>query len=110
MRVHHVAALALVGWYLMVPPGPLDHRRFDAPLWQWPMLRGFDSASECRACQRWFEADAKKKVEAGKKEIDAAKSVDEVERIKPDALRKADIADTENALLCIASDDPRVKK
>jgi hypothetical protein len=37
MKPRHVAALALVGWYLMVPP----------LVPQWTILDSFDSAEEC---------------------------------------------------------------
>lgn len=37
MNLRHAAALALVGWYLMVPPTGRDNqtRNADAPLSQW---------------------------------------------------------------------------
>jgi len=37
MRSYHAVALALVGWYLMVPPMGRDYPRgnVDAPLTQW---------------------------------------------------------------------------
>ena len=43
MNLHHAAALALVGWYLLVPPS------FDStvPLNQWLTLGSFDSAKDC---------------------------------------------------------------
>jgi hypothetical protein len=47
MRLRHAAALALVGWYLMVPPttdGKIDN---SAPLSQWDIRSSFDSAATC---------------------------------------------------------------
>jgi len=43
----HAAALAMVGWYLMVPP-VLESNKLDttAPLAIWSILRGFDEASD----------------------------------------------------------------
>ena len=37
MKLHHAAALALVGWYLMMPPTGRDYPmgNVDAPLNQW---------------------------------------------------------------------------
>jgi hypothetical protein len=37
MKAHHAAALALVGWYLMLPPTGRDYPtgNVDAPLTQW---------------------------------------------------------------------------
>jgi len=45
MKPLHAAALALVGWYLMQPPG------MDAtvPLNQWRIHHRFDSIAECEA-------------------------------------------------------------
>jgi len=50
MTCHHAAALALVGWYMMVPP--LSHTiRFEvdyrAPVSAWPIMRSFDNAEGC---------------------------------------------------------------
>jgi hypothetical protein len=47
MNLRHAAALALVGWYLMMPlmatPGP------DLGLKYWSNDGSFDTAAECRA-------------------------------------------------------------
>jgi hypothetical protein len=45
MNPSHAAALALVGWYLMVPP-------FDAnqtPLGKWHIVKVLDSAKQCQS-------------------------------------------------------------
>ncbi len=48
MKLYHVAALSLVGWYLMVPPwsGP---DKFDekAPLSKWDQDSAYDTAATC---------------------------------------------------------------
>ncbi|SRR6266852_1138209 len=42
------AALALVGWYLMVPPHLVGGAaNYDAPLKDWWIVGSFDQASEC---------------------------------------------------------------
>jgi hypothetical protein len=49
MNLRHAAALALVGWYLMVPPstgGKLDTK---APLPQWINEGAFDRADDCES-------------------------------------------------------------
>jgi hypothetical protein len=54
MKTRHAAALALVGWYLMLPP-PIsrdfgnEHGPFDlgAPLNTWMLYASTDSAREC---------------------------------------------------------------
>jgi hypothetical protein len=57
MKLHRFAALAFVGWYLMLPPlrieGPTSDPntpvRVDtnAPLSQWRIIAGFETAKEC---------------------------------------------------------------
>jgi len=49
MRLGHVAALSLLGWYLMMPPHTSDGRAdYHAPLKDWSVLTGFDSAQSCK--------------------------------------------------------------
>jgi hypothetical protein len=61
MNIRHAAALALVGWYLMIAPAsgeqsdpnhpgfdPTNSKfRFYAPLSKWTQIGEFDSATEC---------------------------------------------------------------
>jgi len=64
MKSRHAAALALVGWYLMVPPPQSppaalatnidainEYRRMPQrlPISQWKTVESFDSADDCRA-------------------------------------------------------------
>lgn len=86
MKLRYAAALALVGWYLMMPPkkadGSLD---ISAPLSHWHVEAGFDSGQQCSVLQsatmaRAFQANDRKQAE----QIHAGQ--------------------------CIASDDPRLAK
>ena len=47
MNLRHAAALALVGWYLMVPP--LSNP--SAPLSKWNLYRSYDTARECEVAK-----------------------------------------------------------
>ncbi|MGO9060944.1 MAG: hypothetical protein ACLQU2_26710 [Candidatus Binataceae bacterium] len=49
MELQHAAALALVGWYLMLPPW-IAQNRFDAnaPLSKWQISGRFDTAQDCK--------------------------------------------------------------
>jgi uncharacterized protein YfaP (DUF2135 family) len=51
MKSRHVAALALVGWYLMLPPLAADRPDVDrdAPLSTWRQAGAFDNAKACEA-------------------------------------------------------------
>jgi hypothetical protein len=47
MNVRHAAALALVGWYLMISPAG----RPDAPLSKWRTFHGYDDIRECESAR-----------------------------------------------------------
>lgn len=48
MKPCHAAALALVSWYLMLPPVASDGRiQKDAPLSQWYIFSNFETKAEC---------------------------------------------------------------
>jgi hypothetical protein len=49
MKPRHAAALALVGWYLMVPPLVNAPYKIDmeAPLTSWKLYQTLDTAEEC---------------------------------------------------------------
>jgi hypothetical protein len=49
MNLRHAAAFALVGWYLMIPPGSGSRVDIDAPLNKWSVFRSFDTAAECKS-------------------------------------------------------------
>lgn len=97
-KVRHAAALALVGWYLMVPPrnnvGKL--RRFwEGSLAGWSIESSFDSAKECEGARQKGLADAAKVT--GGAMADNGTITD----------KGVFVPDT---LLCIATDDPRLKE
>jgi len=51
-KTRHAAALALVGWYLMVPPTEnANHIDPFVPLSKWVVLRAFDTATACDDAQ-----------------------------------------------------------
>jgi hypothetical protein len=100
MKTRHAAALALVGWYLMLPP---DRPKLDdspdwvsqAPLGDWQIVQRFDAQWACNRRQQNMIIDAQ-------------------HAIKPDA--KAHRADAvlsdyaiANNVACVSTDDPRVK-
>jgi hypothetical protein len=87
VKSHHAAALALAGWYLMVPPNkPNREPDAHAPLSQWTMAGSYDSAKEC---DERYHSD-----------LDAAL---DIKRRGGDA----QIFERVKAEQCIASDEPR---
>ena len=85
MKLRHAAALAAVGWYLMVPPRENDNsaKLRIVPLGEWVYVDSFDTAKECR--------------DAGLKE----------EQVYAKDPLEADEYDTWE---CIATDDPRLRE
>jgi len=62
MCPRHVVALALVVWYLMVPPSTLPPGvAYKEPLSKWQIVRGFDTADDCRDFLGTFSEDSKQK-------------------------------------------------
>ncbi len=87
MNLRHAAALALVGWYLMVPPP--DHP--DAPLALWTHPLRYDTAEECEA--------NRKRILENAKHGPLPLSFNREREVELASLRK-----------CIATDDPRLKE
>ncbi|MGD0076804.1 MAG: hypothetical protein ABSD31_21115 [Candidatus Binataceae bacterium] len=94
MNFRHAAALAAVGWYLMVPPFGNGDFKENAPISQWSTDTSFDTAKECED----YRVAVNKKTQAdlpphGSKPTDSAQAF------------------AVKMLLgqCIASDDPRLK-
>ena len=98
MRLRHAAALALAGWYLIVPPAGRTLRvGLAAPLSQWRTVGTFNSAGDCEAGKRKGLPLLEKRIKekAGKAGVAAHDS--DVQALAQLALR------------CVASDDPRLK-
>jgi hypothetical protein len=101
MKPYHAAALALVAWFLMVPP---DHPKLtdtldwtsQAPLPTWRIVQRFDPKSACERRRLEIISDAKHSIKS-----DAAAK-------HPEAVL-TDYAIANNAT-CISRDDPRLKK
>jgi hypothetical protein len=94
MKLRHAAALALVGWALMMPPPrPVgDHFKtnFSAPLSKWATVRTFDSQSQCETARAVYQQKP-----TGNLVI---------------MLGAAEAQATTKASQCVADDDPRLKE
>jgi len=93
-KIQHVAALTLVGWYLMLPPvvrlGGYLRPNVDAAISEWEDVDSFDSASKCHSA-----------IDGLVRSRQTSKFTHESER--PLAVWQAQLAK------CIARDDPRLK-
>jgi hypothetical protein len=85
MNLRHAAALALVGWYLMIPPQTAQ-KTFDdhAPLARWFVFSAHDAAHECEGAKFLNREGHKQTGDPLKAALDSAQ--------------------------CIATDDPRLKE
>jgi hypothetical protein len=98
MSLRHAAALALAGWYFMIPKmvpdpkGGVPYADTTVPLSQWSIEQSFDTATECEAerdefAKKWstMASQAKNARDTGRALVWQVSSV------------------------CIATDDPRLK-
>jgi hypothetical protein len=93
MKLCHAVALALVGWYLMVPPIPKGQiPDTSVPLSEWSLSASFDTAKEC---------------EKGRVDNWSLFHKLSLAHPNPDTISAVQAA-VEAA--CIATDDPRLKK
>jgi hypothetical protein len=59
LKPRHSAALALLGWYLMLPPVTSDGRtQKDAPLSRWYIFSSFETKEECEQVRQVSSASA----------------------------------------------------
>jgi len=94
MKPRHAVALALVGWYLMLPPTRsvllLHGPDTTAPLQKWKITGRFDSAAKCKSAK----ADRDEKAE---------QHLSEEHLIPPNTIKVVSLS------VCVAADDPRLK-
>ena len=91
MKPRHAAALALVGWYLMTPPPPFNP---STPLSKWSRMGKTDYASEGECT-----ADREKLQVAFR----------DPGNIPPEHITATIMVKAMAHLLCVATDDPRLK-
>lgn len=58
MKPRHGAALALVGWYLMLPPYRIDSGKSGPAYWEWEVLHHFESQYKCERARRILQVAA----------------------------------------------------
>lgn len=88
MKTRHAAALALVGWYLMVSQ-QWDNDALRPPLAKWEIVDSFDSAHACEAARHEMAQMAAEK----DKDYPSWVITGRFERLSQ----------------CVATDDPRLK-
>ena len=98
MRFRHVAAVSLLGWYLLSPlprAAPNGGALVDAdrPLREWTKAKSFETAGECQAYLKNWIIEQRLETEKLPKPV------------APNALLELN---TRSQSRCVASDDPRL--
>jgi hypothetical protein len=108
MRFRHATTLALLGWYLMMPP-PKEYTKgpptpdYGEPLAEWSVGDTFDTAQECKD-------ELKRRIQRAE-ELDAASKrlADESPELRSDRHFAGNEMLWAFSFQCIATDDPRLK-
>ena len=106
MKIAHATALALVSWYLMVPPVESCMGAFSGhscptlPLSQWQIKATRSSAEKCEQVQQTLN----EKGQSYLVEIGAANRPHDMRMYTDEASARSMVA-----AQCVASDDPRLK-
>ncbi len=96
MKFRH--AVALAGWYLIVPPAGRTARvGLAMPLSQWTTVGAFDSAAKCESGKRKGLPLIEKRIKKNAEKAGAPAHDSDVQLLAQSLLR------------CVASDDPRLK-
>jgi hypothetical protein len=99
MKLRHASALALVGWYLMVPPrSQTIETQLATPLSQWITLESFDNADTCKSAKRRLSPSAAKMVKRNAKNAGIPINSSHVQFL------------ADSIIQCISSDDPRLNQ
>jgi hypothetical protein len=94
MTIYHAAALALIGWYLLLPPVDTENNpRTDLPISEYRQVQSYDTARDCEAAKDKFLKEYRTNAEKpGGREFWLGMDASVVEG------------------LCVSSDDPRLGK
>ncbi len=103
MKFRHATALAIVAWYLMIPPIGADYKvDARAPMLEWRKSVKFDSEQQC-------EESLKDVIEhpTTPDEYQAAAKATLKARMHP--ISRAEMTKRTAESQCVAADDPRLK-
>ena len=103
MNTRHASALAIVIWYLVIPPIGVDNKvDAHAPLSQWRRGMGFESEKDCDDSLK--DAIQNPMTAA---EYQAAAQATKKAKMKP--LSMSEMTKRTQESQCVASDDPRLR-
>jgi hypothetical protein len=103
MKFHHAAALAIVVWYLMIPPIGADNKvDAHAPLSQWRRGVGFETQKDC-------DESLKDAIQNPMTQDEYQASAKQTRKAKMKPLSMSEMTKRTAESLCVAGDDPRLK-
>jgi hypothetical protein len=103
MKSYHATALAIVAWYLMIPPIGADNKvDAHAPLSTWRKGVKFDSEKEC-------DDSLKDAIQNPMTPAEYQAAAAATRKAKMHPLSKSEMTRRTAESLCVAADDPRLK-
>jgi len=103
MKSRHATALAIVLWYLMIPPIGADNKiDAHAPLSKWRRGVGFESEKDC-------DNSLKDAIQNPMTPAEYQAAVQATLKAKKRPLSQAEMTKRTAESLCVATDDPRLK-
>jgi hypothetical protein len=106
MKLRHAAALALLGWYLMMPPVTNDnHPDPAAALSTWQNVAAYDSALDCQRAL----GDMKDALGREETKQEYREGLEGVRRSSRVPLSYSDFMQRAENSQCVSADDPRLK-
>jgi hypothetical protein len=103
MRTRHAASLALVAWYLLIPPIGADNKvDAHAALSQWRKGVTFQSEKEC-------DDSLKDAIQNPMTPDEYQAAAEATRKAKMNPLSKSEMTKRTAESLCVAADDPRIK-
>ena len=104
MKPRHATALAIVAWYLMIPPIGADNKvDAHAPLLEWRKGVTFNSQKEC-------DDSLKDAIQNPMTPAEYQTATEATRKAKMKPLSMSEMTKRTAQSLCVAADDPRLKK
>jgi hypothetical protein len=109
MKLHHTAALAVAGWYLMLPPSMRERNWVCGASLAATVSRELFGTGDEKLCAHWAEIGDTSAPFSGWHEMSPFETLDACEEARGKLFTAPRPGAPENAAQCVASDDPRLK-
>jgi hypothetical protein len=109
MKLHHTAALAVAGWYLMVPPSMRERNWVCGASLAATVSHELFGTGDEKLCTHWAEIGDTSAPFSEWHEMSPFETLDACEEARGKLFTAARPGAPENAARCVASDDPRLR-